>query len=49
MYVNDVGWLTMFKKGISAKRKKIWNVAKPYEQLKDRFNVLGHDVFLKYK
>ena len=22
MYVNDVGWLTMFKKGILAKKKK---------------------------
>ena len=34
MYVNDVGWLTMFKKGILAKRKKIWNVANHYKNLK---------------
>ena len=34
MYVNDVGWLTMFKKEILAKRKRMWNVAKHYKNLK---------------
>ena len=39
MYVNDVGWLTMFKSGILAKRKKIWNLAEHILNLKDRFHV----------